>query len=123
MRGRMDRGGGVAAGRARLCVRTGHVGRPRRAREAASRSSRETRVQAVGWTAAPASGWDIQPRRGDLGHGAPARSGRAVAGPGARAAAEGDAYLLQSTTGEGWLQHALAEAGWTDPRELARTDD
>lgn len=36
---------------------------------------------------------------------------------------EGDAYLLQSTTGEGWLPHALAEAGWTDPRELARTDD
>jgi len=37
--------------------------------------------------------------------------------------ADGDGYLLQSVSHHGGLPHALAEAGWPDLHELARTDD
>jgi len=36
---------------------------------------------------------------------------------------DGDGYLLQSVSHHGGLPHALAEAGWPDLHELARTDD
>src|SRR5205814_10556261 len=37
--------------------------------------------------------------------------------------ADGDGYMLQSVSHHGGLPHALAEAGWPELHELARTDD